>query len=284
MKILIFGANGLLGSYISNFLLKKKYSVIRACHKTKCDISVNLTDYKDTKKKIQKIKPHIIINCAANVDVDDCEKNFWSAINGNVITIRNIVQSIKKLKLKSHLIHISTDQVYNNLKPVKKSSENNINFVNNYGFSKHLGERQLLDHKRSLIIRTNFFGKSISRKKISFSDWVLKSCKEKKKIKIPSNIIFNPIHMKYLSHVIEICINKKVFGIYNVGSKDSLSKYQFSFLIAKKFNLNYKSYLKKIKSTKEINKRPLNTYMNVARIERKLMIKLPKIIESIDLL
>ena len=95
MKILICGGTGLLGAYLSNFFSKKKYSVIRAGFKKKGDVKINLCDFEDTRKKIAKIKPNIIINCAAYTNVDDCNKNFLAAINGNIITI-NIQSPITK--------------------------------------------------------------------------------------------------------------------------------------------------------------------------------------------
>jgi dTDP-4-dehydrorhamnose reductase len=284
MKILICGATGLLGSYLSNFFLKMKYSVIRAGFKKKGDVKINLCDFEDTKKKIKKIKPNVIINCAAYTNVDDCDKNIFAAINGNVITIKNILLAIKKIKLKSHLIHISTDQVYNNLNSTKKNKEKNVNFINNYAISKYMGEKQILNYNKSLIIRTNFFGQSILKNRLSYSDWVIKNLKLKKKIKVASNIFFNPIHMKFLCTIIELSIKKKIFGIYNIGSKDCLSKYKFCFLIAKKFKLNYKKYLKKIKIVTNVHYKPTGTIMDINKIEKKLFIKLPYIKKSIDLL
>ena len=284
MKILICGGTGLLGTYLSNFFSKKKYSVIRAGFKKKGNVKINLCDFEDTRKKIAKIKPNIIINCAAYTNVDDCNKNFLAAINGNIISIYNIFIAIKKINLKSHLIHISTDQVYNSLISTKKNNEKNVNCSNNYGISKYIGEKQILNYNKTLIIRTNFFGQSILKNRPSFSDWVIKNLKAKKKIKVPSNIFFSPIHMKFLCSIIELSIKKKIFGIYNIGSKDCLSRYKFCFLIAKKFKLNYKKYLKKIKSVANVHYKPTGTFMDINKIEKKLFIKLPYIKESIDLL
>ena len=284
MKILICGGTGLLGTYLSNFFSKKKYLVIRAGFKKKGNVKINLCDFEDTRKKIAKIKPNIIINCAAYTNVDDCNTNFLAAINGNIISIYNIFLAIKKINLKSHLIHISTDQVYNSLISTKKNNENNVNCINNYGISKYIGEKQILNYNRTLIIRTNFFGQSIIKNRPSYSDWVIKNLKLKKKIKVPSNIFFNPIHMKFLCSIIELSIKKKIFGIYNIGSKDYISKYKLCFLIAKKFKLNYAKYLKKIKIVTNIHYKPLGTVMDIGKIEKKLSIKMPHIKESIDLL
>ena len=284
MKILICGGTGLLGTYLSNFFSKKKYSVIRAGFKKKGNVKINLCNFEDTRKKIAKIKPNIIINCAAYTKVDDCNKNFLAAIDGNIISIYNIFLAIRKINLKSHLIHISTDQVYNSLISTKKNNEKIVNCSNNYAISKYIGEKQILNYNKTLIIRTNFFGQSILKNRSSYSDWIIKNLKGKQKIEAPSNIFFSPIHMKFLCSIIELSIKKKIFGIYNIGSKDCISKYKFCFLIAKKFKLNYRKYLKKIKSVANVHYKPLGTFMDISKIEKKLFIKMPYIKESIDLL
>ena len=75
-------------------------------------------------------------------------------------------------------------------------------------------------------------------------------------------------------------LNKlKIKGIYNIGSKNSISKYKFGILIAKKFQLETK-YIKSFKSRYEIHGRPLGTFMSTKKISKYL--KLPSIIESIN--
>jgi GDP-L-fucose synthase len=64
MKVLIFGANGLVGSSTVNILSKKtEYtSVIGSTRK-----DTNLFSYQETFNKIDEIKPNIVINAAAKV-------------------------------------------------------------------------------------------------------------------------------------------------------------------------------------------------------------------------
>ena len=97
---------------------------------------------------------------------------------------------------------------------------------------------------------------------------------------LPSlNVIFNPLEINSLVSKI-LKLNKlKIKGIYNIGSKNSISKYKFGILIAKKFQLETK-YIKSFKSRYEIHGRPLGTFMSTKKISKYL--KLPSIIESIN--
>lgn len=281
-NILIFGITGLLGSQLNLYLKNKKYKIIGVGYRQKdCHYSLNVTDYKKTFKLIKKIKPGIIINCIAFTDVDKCNIDFKNAYEKNVVSIYNIVNVLKILKVKTHLIHISTDQVYNNTK--KKNKEENTKILNNYGLTKLIGEKQITNYKFATIIRTNFFGNSLYNRRKSYSDWIKINLKRQKKLLIPNNINFNPIHMFFLCEIIEKIINKKVFGTFNIGSKNGISKFDFVNMVAKKYNLNKKK-ISGFKSKENFHNRPLGTVMDTVKIEKALKIKIPKIEKSIDLL
>ena len=56
--------------------------------------------------------------------------------------------------------------------------------------------------KDYLIIRTNFFGKSLNGRK-SFSDFITKNIQNKKKIRLFEDVMFNPVHLSTLIKILE---------------------------------------------------------------------------------
>ncbi|MBM3143355.1 MAG: sugar nucleotide-binding protein, partial [Chloroflexi bacterium] len=66
MKIAVIGANGQLGTDLCKTLAS--FEVVPLLHK---DIEITHAD--SVKEVLDKHKPHIIINTAAYVRVDDCE-------------------------------------------------------------------------------------------------------------------------------------------------------------------------------------------------------------------
>ena len=138
-KVIVTGGNGFIGSHLIKFLIKKKYFVINI---DKNKYSKNSYILKDLKKKdyifykldinnrkkifkiLQKFKPRAIFNLAAETHVDrsiDSPKEF---INSNICGVFNLLESIKEYKKKIKLIHVSTDEVYGDLKNNNRSNEN----------------------------------------------------------------------------------------------------------------------------------------------------------------
>ena len=140
-KIVVTGGNGFIGSNLVNFLTKKKYFVINIDKNKYSNGSYLLKNlskkyYKFYKldinnKKIfhvlKKYKPIAIFNLAAETHVDrsiDAPGNF---IYSNILGTFNILEQLRNykkiVKKKIKLIHISTDEVYGDLKKGGRSSE-----------------------------------------------------------------------------------------------------------------------------------------------------------------
>lgn len=175
MRILLLGSRGRLGSSIKNFLVKKNVRFIELNKKSLFSKQKNFETYLKLKNKN---KIDLIINCTALTNVDLCNKNFNLAYKVNSQILDNIVTSIIHQKIQPLLVHFSTDQIYNS-ENYKKSNEDSINLSNYYGMSKYLGELKVAQLKKHLIIRTNFFGKSYNKKKITYSDFLIKNLKKK---------------------------------------------------------------------------------------------------------
>lgn len=280
MKILIIGVRGLLGSFLYSEL-KKNFRVFGSSRYYKKNFyKLNLNNRLDIHKFLTNNNFDVIINTSGLIDVDKCNKNFYIAKKFNTWSIENLSNELNKVNPKTHLIHFSTDQVYNNKIIINRSKETDINISNNYSKSKYLGELSTDFYKRKTILRTNFFGKSLSSIKLSFSDYLIKNLKKKKNIKVPSNIYFSPIHMSYVVYVLKKIIINKIYGIYNLGSSTGLSKYEFSKKVAKINNLSTK-YISPYLSKKKLHQRPNGTIMCIKKIEKKLKIKIPSLEKSL---
>ena len=152
-KLLILGSKGLLGSEFTNNIYISNWEIIKhSRNQTDC-FNVDLSSINDTKKLLNRVDPDTILNLTGLTNVDHCEKHPNDAYIGNVKIIENLTSWILKNKQETHLIQISTDQIYDGPGP---HSENNISLNNYYAFSKYTG-KLVAKKVNSTILKTNFF-------------------------------------------------------------------------------------------------------------------------------
>ena len=282
-KILITGASGLLGGNLA-FAYRHKYEVLGICHEHKVEmdrveyVDIDLLDALALKKVVDEFRPDVVIHCAALSNVEKCEEDKTLACRLNVDLTKNVVKSLENTK--SHLLHISTDAVYGGIEG--NFDENKVAPLNYYGETKLLAERAALDYKDSVILRTNLFGWNV-QKKLSLSEWIIDSLKNGKVINGFVDAVFSSIYTFLMAGILEEVFNRKLKGVYNLGSSDSMSKYDFALRIAETFQFD-KNLIKKISvdNFTFIAKRGKDMSMNVKKIERDLGVDLPTIDDSIS--
>jgi dTDP-4-dehydrorhamnose reductase len=274
-KILLIGSNGLLGSSLSK-VLSLTHNVVTVTRKSEnSDFKCDLTSENESIKLFEKINPEIIINLAALTDVDTCEKNVQLAYLVNTKIAENI--SLYSKLNSTTVIHISTDHFYNK----KNSCENDIEILNNYAMTKYCAEKAFISSK-SVILRTNFFGKSESKYSAGLCNVFFNKVKNGSTLNLFHDVYFSPLSIKTLCKVITLCVEKPIEGIFNVGSREGLSKEEFllTFLTATGLgNINYNSI--SIKDLELKTQRPTDMRMNVKHFEDTYQFKLPTLTTEI---
>ena len=148
MKVLVTGANGMLGQDLCPYLEEIGLLVIPTDYET-----MDITDEKQTDEIISKVHPDLIIHCAAYTNVDKAEEDLENATKINVIGTKNVAKSAQKIN--ATMIYISTDYVFDGTKTTPYLPTDKPNPINNYGLTKYQGELEVQKHcKKHYIIRT----------------------------------------------------------------------------------------------------------------------------------
>ena len=149
MKILLTGARGQLGCDCQA-ILGTKHELI-ATDLPEFDVS-EATQVRD---RVAAVMPQVILNCAAFTRVDDCEQQRELAARVNAEAPRLLAAAARVVG--AHLIHISTDYVFDGARPVPQPYlENDAPHpLSVYGATKLAGEQAVLaSGARFAILRT----------------------------------------------------------------------------------------------------------------------------------
>lgn len=278
-KVLVTGALGLLGSTLVPFLRTRGHSVLRQGRKGDADICVDLAKTSQVCSVLDDVNPDVIVNLAALTNVDECERNPQHAYLSNVHIVENLVKWIQDRANICHLVQISTDQVYEGAGPHRESD---INLTNYYGFSKYAAELAAFGVS-STVLRTNFFGKSQCPNKNSLSDWLVQSLSMGKQLTVFDDVRFSPLSLHRLSEFLELVIEKRHTGVYNLGSKDGMSKADFAFALAEALNLPTQNMARGTSATANLKAyRPKDMCMDSSHFENDFGVELPTLKDEIQ--
>jgi len=221
-KILIIGASGMLGQDISKVLADYDLALWD-------QPEIDITDKNQVATKIKRLKPDIIINCAAYTDVDGCETNQDIAMRVNGDAVKYIAEVAKELD--SVLVHISTDYIFNGQNKsgyIEDSQE--IGSLNVYGQSKLKGEMFLQEiATKYYLIRTSWlYGKAGK----NFVETMLSLGQTKDNLKVVNDQFGKPtLTIDLAKQIRYILDNELAFGIYHITNEtkdDGISWYDFA--------------------------------------------------------
>lgn len=218
MNVLIAGAKGMLGTDVTR-RLSSRFNV------TACDLrELDITDNFAVPEYVRRLRPDIIINCAAYTNVDGCETESDVAYKVNAMAPRTLAAAAESVGAK--LVHISTDYVFDGETGVPYSENDPTNPLNVYGKSKLMGELLVKDlTHRFFIVRTQWlYGESGG----NFVKTMLKLGEERDRIRVVNDQFGSPTYTRDLAAAIEQLMVTENYGVYHLTNGGTVSWYAFA--------------------------------------------------------
>ena len=275
-EVIVIGSTGYLGSSLVPFLTRHGYRVLPAGRRLDdlVEVLVDGPDYCGFSDFISRRRPWCVVNLAAATNVDQCEADVVTAYSANAALPGVLSAVIARSSPETFFLHLSTDQVYPG---VGDHPEEAFAPVNVYGLTKLVGEL-LVSAPRSAIIRTNFFGRSRTAARSDLSDWLIGSFRDRRRVTLFDDVIFNGLHVESLCSILEMVIRARLAGTFNVGSRGGVSKARFGLELAEILHLDTDiAEIGSVEGARLRARRPLNMTMNVSKIESALGIECPDV-------
>lgn len=267
MKILVTGANGLLGQKLIERWQGDPsidlYTTARRAAVLPVDpdkfFLADLTDSHAVEALVDRVKPDTIIHTAAMTQVDQCEQDKAGCWKVNVDTVDYLIQASRKNNL--HLVHLSTDFIFDGSHgPLDESEQPNP--VNYYGESKVAAEKLLTESGLAWsIVRTVLvYGITQDMSRSNIITWVKKNLEAGQVINVVTDQWRTPTLAEDLAEGCHLIAVQRATGVYHISGKDFLTPHQMALQTADFFQLDA-SLIKETNAAnfKEIARRPLRT-------------------------
>jgi len=236
-KIFIAGANGMLGTTLQNitnpveFLLTDKEVEGNIQY---CDIR----DLKHTSKIINEYQPDIILNFAALVDLEYCEKEKDDCYLTNTIAAIHLFNLAKDRNIP--YVFISTAGIFGNDKEFY-TEEDQPYPLSTYGKSKYYMEQLLQnqEYKKYWIFRAGWMMGGGPSKDKKFVNKIMKQVKSgAKELFVVDDKLGVPTYTKDFANSILKHIEEELpYGLYNMVSQGEASRYETAVAINEYLNL-----------------------------------------------
>lgn len=278
-QVLVLGATGLLGTRLVPALAARNAVQTHSRHGGGSQHFSELSDAVQARDLLDRVQPSVIVNLAALTNVDVCQAQPQLAFLANVKLVENIAAWMQSASQPCHLVHISTDHVYDGAGPHTESDERIVNF---YALSKYAGEVAARTVP-STVLRTNFFGRSDQPGRASLTDWLAQSLRADTPIDVFDDVMFSPLNLQTLVDLICTVVARRPVGLFNLGASQGMSKadFAFSFASALGFAGSNMTRLPVARSPTPRVPRPTDMRMDCSRIEQALAIRLPDLSSQI---
>jgi len=225
MKVAIIGAKGQLGGDVVEKFAEAGDDVIPLTHS-----DIELENLDSVARALSSREPDVVVNTAALHQVERCEQRPGDAYAVNAIGARNLAMVTQGLR--SVLIHVSTDYVFDGKKGAPYVEENVPLPLNVYGNSKLAGEyfvRTL--NPRHFILRTSaLYGKRpcLGKGGLNFVDLMLKLARKRGHVRVVHDEVVSPTATSQVAKQIAALSRCDAYGLYHATAEGECSWYEFA--------------------------------------------------------
>lgn len=279
MNILLTGANGFLGYYLTQQLLNKGHTVIATAKGARLPYfntapgyryyQLDIADPAAITAILSATQPNLVIHAGAMSKPDVCETERELAWNTNVIATRHLAAA--SAAFKSHFIFLSSDFVFSGEKDTY-AEEDATGPVNYYGVTKAAAEVEVRQYPFDWsIIRTVLvYGHPVTGKG-NIITVVREKLETGQGYSVFGDQLRTPTYVEDLASGIVSIVQKRATGIYHLSGTDRLSPYDIAVRTAQFLHLDG-SLLKKVEAHEfsQSARRPPKTCFDISKARRDL--------------
>ncbi len=219
MRVLVAGAGGQLG-----------IDVVATCGAAGDDVfafergGLDISDRSAVLGAITSLRPDVVVNCAAWTAVDACEGDRDRALLLNGMSVRWLAEACHRVG--AHLVHISTDYVFDGTLDRPYQEHDVTNPQSAYGWSKLMGEREaLVLGPAATVVRTSWVCGVHGNNMVKT---VMRLAAERPELAFVDDQVGHPTFTQDLAPMLRRLAADRVSGVVHVTNQGACSWFDFA--------------------------------------------------------
>jgi dTDP-4-dehydrorhamnose reductase len=234
MKTLLLGSTGLLGQAVAQEA-RRRGAELREAARRGAPIQVDIADDAALCALLDAERPDLVVNCAALVDIDLCERDPALAWRVNARPLAFLAAWSKATG--GRLLHISTDQYFTEGCTLAHDEMAPVSLVNEYARSKFAGEALALTAANALVLRTSIVG-ARGWEQPTFAEWAIDTVENDRPVTLFSDAWSSSIDVTAFVRAAFDMVEAGASGLYNLAAHEVYTKEQFVREIARQRGLS----------------------------------------------
>lgn len=230
MKVLVFGATGLLGQALMR-AARGRGADVCGISRHGADVVLDVCDQDSVLAFISDFRPDVVFNAAALVDIGACEADPARAHAVNADAVGTLARACASVGAK--LVQISTDAFFTGDGDARHDEDAPVKIVNEYARSKYVGEKLALGAPGALVVRTNIAGFRGEADRPSFAEWAVAAIRANAEVTLFDDFCLSTIEVNQLADALFDLIDRGAAGVLNVASSSVASKKTFIEALAR---------------------------------------------------
>lgn len=277
MRIVVTGANGLVGSRLCAQLVARGHQVhglsrgpLRVVNRGWTYTSVELTDSNALRETLGRQDPEVIVNPASMTDVDGCERDPAGAFAANVQVPATL--ALEAAKRSAHLVHFSTDYVFDGeAGPYAEDALPNPKGV--YALTKHMGEQAVRALCTSwAIARTAVVYGWPAAGRANFGSWLVSSLAGGTPVRLFSDQYVSASLALNVAEMVAELSERRLDGTWHLCGATVVNRVEFARVLCERFGLDFGLVApSRLADAKLASPRPARSGLRVDKAKRNLV-------------
>lgn len=223
MRILLLGSTGLLGQAIAKEAHRREHSLRSAARKG-AEIILDIADRQSLEATLSVEQPDTVVNCAALVSIDDCERDTHQAWSINTRPLAILGEWSRETG--GRIVQISTDHYYPTGASIPHDEDAPVTIANEYARTKYAAESIALTSANALVLRTSIVGIR-GWPTPTLAEWAIDVAKNDRPVKLFSDAYTSSIDVRNFARATFDLLDTDYNGLLNLAAGEVYSKENF---------------------------------------------------------